>query len=92
MLYNFMELPDETIISHSEILNKDGKEQVKVYIEKPIYGGFATATCYLPDYDWSDIKGFTDAEMEYLKDIVESEAHMIFEFAANGGFVNAANL
>ena len=43
MLYNFMELPNQTIISHSEILNRNDKEQVKVYIEKPIYGGFATA-------------------------------------------------
>lgn len=92
MLYNFMELPDETIISHSEILNNNGKEQVKVYIEKPIYGGFASATCYLPEYNWTDVSGFTEAEMEHLKDIVESEAHMIFEFAATGGFSNAANL
>ena len=41
MLYNFMELPNQTIISHSEILNRNDKEQVKVYIEKPISGGFA---------------------------------------------------
>lgn len=40
-----MELPDETIISHTEAMEKDGKEQVKIYIEKPINGGFATATC-----------------------------------------------
>lgn len=92
MLYSFMELPDKTIISHSEILQKDGKEQVKVYIEKPIYGGFATATCYLPDYTWVDVSGFTEEEMNHLKDIVESEAHMIFEFARTGGFDNAANL
>lgn len=92
MLYNFMELPDETIISHSEILNKDGKEQVKVYIEKPIDDGFANATCWLPDYKWEDVAGFTDDEMIHLKDIVESEAHMIFEFARCGGFENAAGL
>lgn len=92
MLYNFMELPDKTIISHSEILQKDGKEQVKVYIEKPVTGGFASATCYLPDYTWIDVSGFTKEEMEHLKDIVESEAHMIFEFARTGGFDNAANL
>ncbi len=92
ILYNFMELPDKTIISHSKILKKDGKDCVKVYIEKPIYGGFATATCYLPDYEWTDVSGFTDDEMKELKDIVESEAHMIFEFAATGGFDNASNL
>ena len=91
MLYNFVELPDQTIISHSEILNKDGKAQVRVYIEKPIYEGFATAICYLPDYEWTEVSGFTTEEMDYLKDFVESEAHMIFEFAATGGFDNASN-
>lgn len=92
MLYNFMELPDKTIISHSEILDRNGKEQVKVYIEKPIYGGFATATCWLPDYEWLDVSGFTDEENAHLKDIIESEAHMIFEFARTGGFDNAAGI
>ena len=92
MLYNFMELPDKTIISHSEILRKNGKDCVKVYIEKPINGGFATATCWLPSYEWTGVSGFTDNEMTELKDILESEAHMIFEFAASGGFENAANI
>ena len=90
MLYNFVELPNQTIISHSEILDRNGKEQVRVYIEKPIYGGFATAVCYLPDYEWTESSGFTEDEMDYLKDFVESEAHMIFEFAATGGFENAS--
>ena len=33
MLYPFMTLPDETEIVHSEILLKNNKENVKVYIE-----------------------------------------------------------
>ena len=31
------------------------------------------------------------SKMDYLKDFVESEAHMIFEFAATEGFENASN-
>ena len=69
MFYNFMELPDKTIISHSELIKKDGKEQVKVYIEKPIYGGFATATCYLPEYKWTEVSGFTEKEMEVCRQL-----------------------
>ena len=42
MLYPFMTLPDETEIVHSEILLKNNKENVKVYIERPIDGGFAS--------------------------------------------------
>ena len=40
MLYPFMTLNDNTEIVHSELLNMDGKEKVRVCIEKPVYGGF----------------------------------------------------
>lgn len=32
MLYPYMTLPDETEIVHSEIIEKDGKKQVKISI------------------------------------------------------------
>jgi hypothetical protein len=38
-MYPFMQLEDNTEIVHSEILDD---ENVKVYIEEPIYGGFNT--------------------------------------------------
>lgn len=44
MLYPYMTLPDETEIVHSGIINKDNKEQVKVYIERPVDGGFDSAS------------------------------------------------
>ena len=40
MMYPYMTLPDETEITHSDIINNNGKEQVKVYIETPVEGGF----------------------------------------------------
>ena len=50
MMYPFMTLPDNTEITHSEMLS-NGK--VKVYIETPDEkDGFHNATCYLPDYEW----------------------------------------
>ena len=45
MMYPFMTLNDNTEIVHSESIEKDGKEQVEVRIEKPVYGGFHSATC-----------------------------------------------
>lgn len=50
MLYPYMTLPDETEIVHSGIINKDNKEQVKVYIERPVDGGFDSACCNPSDY------------------------------------------
>ena len=88
MMYPFMQLDDETEIVHSEAL-ANGK--VKVYIEKPIYGGFKSATCYLPEYKWVEITGFTDDEIDNYHKILESTAHLIIRFANEGGFDNAAN-
>lgn len=92
MLYPFMTLPDETEIVHSEILFKDEAEHVKVYIERPIDGGFASATCWLPEYTWEDIQHFSQEDIDYFSEIIHSGAHLFFEFARNGGFENAANL
>lgn len=91
MMHAFMQLEDGTEIVHSDIINNDGKELVKVYIEKPVMNGFKSAYCYLPEYKWDEVVGFDDAEMKILKDIVESTAHLIIRFARQGGLGNASN-
>lgn len=55
--------------------------RVKVYIEKAVYDGFYNATCYLSDYTWKSIVGFSDIEMGYYKEFVENNAHLIMKFA-----------
>ena len=90
MMYPFLTLDDGTEIVHSETL-KNGR--VKVYIEKPDEKDcFHHATCYLPDYQWEDIYGFSDEEMKRYKDIVESTAHLILRFAQEGGVEYAASV
>lgn len=90
MMYPYMTLPDNTEIIHSDIINNNGKEQVQVYIETPIDGGFKDATCILPDYEWT-VHGYTEEEMKYFKDFVEKAAHLFFKFARSKGFENASN-
>ena len=92
MLYPFMTLNDETEIVHSESMIKDGREQVKVVIEKPVFGGFHSAVCWLPDYRWEDIQGFTSQEIQEYQEFIESLANIIIEFARDGGFDRAADL
>ena len=88
MLHNFMELPDETIISYYDIEN----DSVKVYMETPDEKyGFKHAACFLPAENWTDILGYTATELSYLKELVHSEKHMILEFAQNGGLDDASN-
>ena len=90
MLYPFMTLPDETEIVHSESIIEDGRERVKVCIEKPVDYGFKSATCWLPDYDWEKVEGFSDAEIGELQELIQSLAHTIIELARDGGFEHAA--
>ena len=81
---------DDTEITHSE-MKPDGR--VKVYIETPdIQDGFHNAVCYLPDYTWQDINGYSETEMAYFKQLVRENAHLIMEFSREGGVLNAANL
>ena len=88
MMYPFIQLDDNTEIVHSEILED---ERVKVYIEKPIEGGFHSAICYLPSYEWTEIKGFSKSNIDKYQEILESTAHLIIRFAWDGGFDNASN-
>lgn len=89
MIYPFMTLEDNTEIVHSEVLSDN--QSVKVYIEKPVSGGFHSAECYLPAYEWKNIEGFTTNEIEYYQSFLESVAHIILRLAKEGGFDNAAN-
>ena len=86
MMYPFITLEDDTEIVHSELLEN---EKVKVYIEKPVGGGFHSAMCYLPEYQWNEINGFTDEDIDKFQEILESTAHLIIRFAQEGGFNNA---
>lgn len=91
MLYPFMTLADETEIVHSESMTKDGKEQVKVVIEQPVVGGFHSAVCWLPDYRWEDVQGFTPEEISVYQELIESVSHVIISLARDGGFDRAAD-
>ena len=90
MMYPFMTLDDQTEIVHSEKL-KDGT--VKVYVEKPdAEDCFHHMTCFLPGYRLEDVYGFTEEEIRKYMDVIRSTAHLILEFAEEGGFENASGL
>lgn len=80
MMYPFMTLDDGTEIVHSEML-PDGR--VKVYIEKPdAKDCFHSAVCYLPDYTWEQISGFSPAEIDRYQKFLETTAHQQFRHPA----------
>lgn len=88
MMYPYLTLDEDTEIVHSEM---DENGQVKVYVEKADESdGFHSAYCVLPQYDWSEVNGFSDAEIREYQRIIEDNAHLIIELAQNGGFDHAA--
>lgn len=91
MMYGFMTLADKTEVVHSEAYDDHGVETVKVYFERPVWGGFDSAECYLPSYEWRNIEGFTQEEIGALEEYLRSVAHIIIQLARDGGFDNAAN-
>ena len=74
-MYPFMTLNDDTEITHSE-MKDDGT--VKVYIETPDEkDGFHNAVCWLPDFKWEKINGYSDDEMRYFKKLIQSLSQKI---------------
>lgn len=87
-MYPYLTLDDETEITHSE-MKEDGS--VRVYIETPDEnGGFHSAVCWLPQYKWEQIQGYTESEMVFFKELVRNNAHLMIEFSQDGGVLNAA--
>lgn len=75
MMYPFLTLDDGTEIVHSE-MRPNGS--VKVYLEKPDAADcFHHATCYLPNFRWEDIFGFSENDIAHFQEIIESTAHLI---------------
>ncbi len=90
MLYPFMTLADNTEIVHSGSYIEDGEEKVRVEIEKPVEGGFASAECILPQYTWKNINGFDEKDIRRFAELLESVSHIIIRLAREGGFNNAS--
>ena len=87
MMYPFMTLNDDTEITHSEM---KAEGHVKVYIETPDEkDGFHSAVCWLPEYKWECVTGYTDAEMDRFKSLIRRNAHLIMEFSLDGGVLSA---
>lgn len=85
MMYPYMTLADETEIVHSQIIEEDGKKKVIVNFERPTEEGFDSARCVLPDYKWIRNDGYSDSEIEFFEKLLQSNAHLIYKYAASGG-------
>lgn len=77
----YMTLSDNTLITHSQIMEKDGLQVVQVHFERPIENGFCSARAELPDYKWIYNEGFTDSEIKEFTELLERHAHLFYKYA-----------
>ena len=85
MMYPFMTLPDETLITHSHLLGDGEQKSVEVHFERPIYGGFDMARCSLPSYEWIIRDGYSNEEIEEFEQMLRHGAHIFYKYAELGG-------
>ncbi len=85
MMYPYMTLPDETLITHSHLLDENGIKTVEVHFERPIDTGFDTARCSLPSYKWIIRDGYSDKEITEFERMLHDGAHVFFKYAERGG-------
>lgn len=82
MMYNYIKLADDTQIAHSNILED---QTVQVSIERPVDGGFCSATFFLPQCRWQSVEGFNASELEYFTEIVRNNAPPHLPSCPRGG-------
>lgn len=46
-------------------------------MEKPVFQGFKSAYCYLPEYGWEQLEGFDEQELSQLQKIVKNKMNFI---------------
>ena len=85
MMYPYMILQDEIEVVHSQIIHGNGIDKVLVHFERPTEKGFDDARCELPEYKWIYCHGFSEAEISFFKQFLESNAHLIYKYAKRGG-------
>ena len=85
MMYPYITLADETLITHSHLLGEDENKSVEVHFERPSPNCFDTARCSLPSYEWIIIDGYTDEEIQMFEQLLRKGAGMFFKYAELGG-------
>jgi hypothetical protein len=85
MMYPYITLPDDTLITHSHLLEQGGVKMVEVHFERPVEDGFELARCSLPSYEWIMRDGYSDSEIEMFERLLHDGAHTFFKYAELGG-------
>lgn len=84
MMYPYITLADETEITHSQLIEKEGVETVEVHFERATEHGFDSARCVLPTYEWKFKDGFSAKEIGFFEELLRQNAHLLYRCARQG--------
>lgn len=81
MKYTYVEFADGTLVTFNDIRKDKNGEHIDVYFERPADNGFDYLQISLPDLDTASFEGYSEAEIEDLKDFAAYNAALIWEMA-----------
>lgn len=86
MMYPYLTLADGTEVVHSELLEDENGSKVLVHFERPNDHGFDSVRFELPTYRMEEWEGsFTQGELASFRSFLETNAHLLYRYAATGG-------
>ena len=87
MMYPYITLTDETLITHSHLKEENGIKTVDVHFERPSDEHcFDTVRFRLPTYEIvTRDGGYTDEEIAVFERMCRDGAHIFYKYAELGG-------
>jgi len=62
------------------------EQYIEVHFERPLQtGGFDSARCVLPSYEWLYNEGYSEREIAFFNEWLSHNAHTLFKYAGSGG-------
>jgi hypothetical protein len=86
MMHPYLTFADGTMVLHSDLKPDEDGGRVFVHFERPTDDGFDSVRFELPSYEMTTREGsFSDEEIAGFRRFLASNAHLLYEFAAEGG-------
>ena len=86
MMYPYIEFEGGLVVVHSDVVTEDGVDKVYVHFERPSAGGFDSARCVLPSYEWVIWEGrFSPEEQKRFERFLKDNAALLYRYARQGG-------
>jgi hypothetical protein len=84
-MYPYITFSDETEVTYSNIIERNGQREIEVHFERATENGFDTARCILPAYNWIIKEGFAENEFLFFGQFLQNNAHLFYRYSEKGG-------